>query len=367
MAKTAYIFFENLERNWQRFPNYLHSCFDKEDFFFIYNIPSKKSNKSQILNSFKYSGNICDILTHIQNYSEVKVILMSYRPIDLIFFKHLKERSRANVIGIKIQHGIYSDKLERASIFDFIFSTRDRLITYIKTIYITDIFTIKEKVLLLIAIFKIYVQNKIKFSDSESINNLLDLPKNVFVFDNTWIKYFNTNYYKDKQPNYTFIPPKDLSLIKSGIIKKQSVVIIAQSLVEDGRYSKVNLRKELELILRYIPENLVIYLKRHPRSDNKLYQDLSRNLIITDNFIIADFIISGYSSLMQTYLTIGCNVFCWKFVNHHNPDIFNEYCTIYGREKELTKFFNLPKNILKITEFSEMQIEKIYADNIKAV
>lgn len=367
MKDTAYIFFENLEINWNRFPHYLYSCFDNQDFFFVYNVSSSTSKKSQIPNTLKYDGNIDHILDRLKDHSKIKVILMSFRPIDLIFFKHLKDKSEGNVTGIKIQHGIYSDKLERATVLNFIKSTKNRLISYAKTIYNTNSLNTKEKLIFILETFNIYFRNRKKFSESKQLIKLLPLPENVFVYNHFWEEYFNLNFYSNNPPKYYHIPPKDLDLIKRGIIKTNSVVIIAQSLVEDGRYSKELLRKELNQVLKNIPENLTIYLKRHPRSDNKLYQNLSKKVFVTDEFIISDFVISGYSSLMQVYQEIGCNVFSWKFKDHHNPTIFNNYACAYGRENELVSFFGRKVKEFDSGRFKELDIQNIYSKKLKNI
>tara|TARA_B100001939_G_scaffold69603_2_gene58041 strand:- start:10064 stop:10942 length:879 start_codon:yes stop_codon:yes gene_type:complete len=289
---------------------------------------------------------------------------MSYRPIDLIFITHLKSKFK-DLKTISVQHGMYSDKLERSSLISFFVNTFKRLISYVITILRIDIFTLKQKLLILKEIFFVFVQNKYKLSESP-LSEILYLPKNAFVLGDQWKFYYKSYFYNNKLPVFYNVSSKDMNLLNNAkYVDGKSVVIVAQSLVEDGRYSFQKLVSEFEKIINCIPPDFKIYIKRHPRSNDKIYEKLSKSIVLTDEFIVADYIISGYSSLMQIYKSIGCNVFSWKYIEHHNPEYFNNYADLFGRENKLNSFFNLENKKITFSRNNDVGIE--YAHLIKKI
>lgn len=116
------------------------------------------------------------------------------------------------------------------------------------------------------------------------------------------------------------------------------------------------------MIFKCIPKDFTITIKRHPRGINSIYENLSRNVIFSDQLVVSDYIISGYSSLMFLYKKLNCRVFSWKFNKHENDSYFNNFADKNGRSKELINFFNLTPLKIKVPNLTNPS--KIYADTI---
>lgn len=361
--KIAVVYFENQKMSIDRFPKFISNSIDFADNYFVYNIGNDIISSDNFVKTFKYSGTIRNIYEQLLDYDKIVVITMSYRPVDLIFITHLKSVFK-DLKTISVQHGIYSDKLERSSLFSFFLNTYKRLLSYLLVILKVDIFTIYQKFKILKEIFYVYVLNKYVFKLS-SLSKILFLPENVLILGKEWEEYYKHNFYNKYSPGFFIVPSIDDNLLNDAKYHNESVVIIAQSLIEDGRYSESKLLSEYELILKKIPKHLKIFIKRHPRSNDVFFDKLSRSVIITDKLIVADYIISGYSSLMKTYKDLGCRVFSWKFIDHHNPLVFNNYSDLHGREDELISFFNLKLNKIIIPEI--INISQNYSNQIKKI
>ena len=80
---------------------------------------------------------------------------------------------------------------------------------------------------------------------------------------------------------------------------------------------------------------------------------------------MTDFVIGGYSSLLQIFNFVGCNIFLWKYENHHNPELFEKFAKMFGRENQLKKYFKLKKSDLNL-DFSR-NIKKEYNTIIKTI
>lgn len=360
MSKVAIIFFENQKQNWSRFPKLISKNIFFEDKYFVYNIGNDKIESSFFTGVFKFNGNCKEIIPILNRYEKIIVVLMSYRLIDIIFYNFLLN-NHCNVKGISIQHGIYSDILVRTNMIQFLSVTWKRIISYLMSILFYPYITNFQKISIILHSKKVYYDSKLKLKNS-SINKHMRLPENVFIIDKNWEKYFLKNYYS-KKPNFFIIPSIDDELKNNPeILPKSSVVIIIQSMVEDGRYSREIYINEINLILNSIDCNKRIYLKLHPRSDMSLYQNLNKKVIFKKNFIVGEHVISSYSSLMKTYYEFGSLVFKWNFIDHHVPKVFSDYCHSEGREDEL-KSFILRKNRMTIKK-EKVNISRTYSDLI---
>lgn len=364
MRSTAIILFENQKSNWNRYPKLIAQNSKNVDTIYVYNHKDTRDDPTPFTFHFRYTGDMKPLMEKLKFYNKLILVQFSFRPIDLFFLTNIKKLV-PSCKTINIQHGIYSDKLERSSLTSFFINTNKRLLSYITTFIFSKCnFSFSERINLIYESFLVFVLNKKRFKSS-GLKNILILPDRCLIFGNKWIEFYRENYYDQNFSNFNIIPPKDYELLSGEkIIDLNAVVLIAQSLVEDGRYPRKDLIKELELILTCIPIKKKIYIKRHPRSEDSIYESLSRDVILTNKLVISNHIISCYSSLMHLYSEmINSNVFCWKLKNHHNPDIFNDFSTIYGREKELRKFFLEPTKDVK-TDFEKKNIGKTYFNEI---
>lgn len=358
--KKAVIFFENYESSWSRYPKSISDNFVDIDCFFAYNIKSNGSSKLYFKDTFHYYGNIKKIYKVLDKYRHLIIVIMSYRPIDLIFTTHLKLHFK-NLISVSVQHGIYSKKLRKTSLTSFLFQTKNRIYSYVYTLFKSKIFSLKYCLIILKEILLVNVFYTKSLRNS-ILSEVFHLPQNVLILNKSWTKYYNENFYKFI-PNFFVVPHMDLSLLKNlKFNKNKNVVFVAQSLVEDGRYPKHLYIQELEMIFKCIPKDFTITIKRHPRGINSIYENLSRNVIFSDKLVVSDYIISGYSSLMFLYKKLNCRVFSWKFNKHENDSYFNNFADKNGRSKELINFFNLTPLKIKVPNLTNPS--KIYADTI---
>ena len=364
MSNKAILFFENQFKSWERYPHFLSKNLDNYDVYFVYNVGKKNEEPSLFRNTYRYTGSISTIVQDLKNYASVAVITMSFRPIDLIFTTHLSQKI-SNIVLINVQHGIYSDKLERSSLFYFFLNTFSRIWSYIKTLFKARLFTPIKNLKILIEIFNVYVLNKKKLAKSNIVKHF-NQPDYALVFNSEWEHFFKKNFLSScSSTKFHYVPPRDLELLNNSKVDHNSVLFIAQSLVEDGRYSEKTYKEELNKILEEIPPNLNIIVKRHPRSNDSLYENLCREVVLSNELVITDFVIGGYSSLLQILQCVGSNVFLWKYKNHHNPKIFETFSTLFGREDELKEFFTLEKPTL--INRNSYNPSKNYAEKIETI
>lgn len=358
MNKVALLFFENQKQSWNRFPKIISKSIFFGDKYFIFNSGAGNIDDGLFEGVFEFKGRCKEIIPVINKYDKIIVVLMSFRIIDIMFYNYIL-KTHDNVKGVSIQHGIYSDKLVRVNLFKFFNATWKRIFSYIISIFYYPFLTFFQKITLILQVKQVYYKNKFPLKKS-SVIKLINLPENVFIFEKKWEKYYMDNYYLVK-PNFTIIPPIDDELKNNPqILPKSSVVIIIQSMVEDGRYSRTEYLRELNIILQSISNDKHIYFKMHPRSDMSLYQNLSKKVIFKKDFVLASHVVSSYSSLMKTYSEMGSLVFKWNFNNHHVPSVFANYSHSEGREKKLKSFLKI-SNDLKVTK-NNISISKIYSE-----
>ena len=162
----------------------------------------------------------------------------------------------------------------------------------------------------------------------------------VFIFGDSYKKHFNklSNFYTDEVYVYGegwiqyhldhFGYSKDLTKFKvigyTNLAKfhfkgKVDICYIAQSLVEDGRLSYEDFNNTLKF-LQELNEKFKVVVKRHPRSDDKLYNEF--NLQITDDIPDAILYIGHYSSLLAYVLHKKKKVALLPLEGHFIPDYF---------------------------------------------
>lgn len=366
MNNEAILFFENNFESWNRYPQFISKHLNKYDLYFAYNFGEKNEVPSLFKKTYKYTGDISTIVHDLKNYATIVVITMSFRPIDLIFVTHLN-RKISNMVLINVQHGIYSDRLERSSLFSFFLNTFSRILSYVRTLFKARMFSPMKNLKILIEIFNVYVLNKKRLVKSIIVKYFKQADY-ALVFNFEWEIFYKENFINESSSTkFLYVPPRDVELLNNSKTDPKSVLFIAQSLVEDGRYPEKNYRTELNLIFKQIPNHYNIIVKRHPRSNYKLYNSLCRAVTLSDDLIITDYVIGGYSSLLQILKKAGSNVFLWKYKNHYNPKNFEMFSTLHGREDQLIDFFNLEKpTIIKKTYHNPSKEYAQIVENILA-
>ena len=277
-------------------------------------------------------------------YKPITVTTIAQRIPDLLitFLSNKK-----NIPTHTVQHGIWSDKIERISVFSALLSKFSKINFYLvnalslsralKINYINFIFDV----------FSFFYKDDKKIIQIKSLSHESLRARKVFAFDSTWNDYYLKKFnYKLNQLVYIGNP--DLLLLNNKNLDKieNSVCYICQSLVEDGRY----LVDDFQLFLSIIKENVAdfkkVYIKLHPRTKIGFYKILKnhKNIIFTNDFPICTHYIGHYSSLLLVAKKVSSNVLIWRLNNHYIPQNFHQYASVITSSVDVLKDFISMKN-----------------------
>ena len=256
----------------------------------------------------------------------------------LSLFNHLKIKTNI------VQHGLWSDKLERISLFSLLIQKFSKFLNYIsytkkisKLNNLPFLPILKDLYEFLLKENKTIIETR--YLDTEKIR-----AKRVFAFDDSWEEYYSLKYgYNKKQLIYIGNP--DLLLLKNIDISKKetSICYLCQSLVEDGRLDKDKYINFITKMVSFLPPSQKLYIKLHPRSrmDNYLSIKENKNVIFTNDLPLCDFYIGHYTGLLATVKHISNNILIWLFSDHHTPEYFKKFgSTITFNYEELNNFMN---------------------------
>ena len=172
----------------------------------------------------------------LKNYPALSLTTIAQRIPDmwiLSLFNHL------SIPTSIVQHGLWSDKLQRVAFFSLITQKFSKFIYYLSTqkkylnlIKFLFFYTLKD-------LYDFLLKENKTIPETNYLDNDMIRSKKVFSFDKSWDDYYVMKYgYNIK--NLIYIGNPDLMLLKEIDINKQenSVCYICQSLVEDGRLEK---------------------------------------------------------------------------------------------------------------------------------
>lgn len=260
-----------------------------------------------------------------------------------------------NVKTYMIQHGIFTDKLERLNPFSFVIKRYSTIIKVLRNIYSLSKLSKDSFFGLFYDFYQIHFKNEMNLKDSRFFRK--DFISNIaFIHDKSWNKYYTQKYgYDSKQFVYTGNPDFELveNLLESDFLNN-SVCYICQSFVEDGRYSKdkyLNFLKDLKHNLN----GKKIHLKLHPRSDLKLYESFTdKNFTISNDLINCPSYIGHYSSLIKIPFLLGRKVVVWNLDDHTTPSEFNNFATLSTNDWVSLQGYLNKKNTNEFKISSEM-------------
>ena len=349
MEKQYYYFYDLNEVLIDRYPariaNKIRELDPNSNFIFIYsekyngNEPKKtpKGSKSYFIPSL----NKKKVIKLIKKYPPNSLTTIAQRIPDmwmLSLFNHLKIKTNI------VQHGLWSDKLERVSLFSLLIQKFSKFLNYIS--YTKKISKLNN--LPFLPILKDLYEFLLKENKTIIETRYLDTEKiranRVFAFDDSWEEYYSLKYgYNKKQLIYIGNP--DLLLLKNIDISKKetSICYLCQSLVEDGRLEKVKYINFITKMVSFLPPSQKLYIKLHPRSrmDNYLSIKENKNVIFTNDLPLCDFYIGHYTGLLATVKHISNNILIWLFSDHHTPEYFKKFgSTITFNYEELNNFMN---------------------------
>ena len=375
MTNSYYYFYDLNEVLIDRYPakiaNKIRTIEPSSNFVFIYsekykeNHPSKLPEGSEVF--FMPSLNEKKINQIILEFPPSSLTTIAQRIPDmwmLTLFNH--KEIPTNIV----QHGLWSDKLQRVSFLLLVIQKFSKFIRYATyTFKICNLNKIPYKGVL-IDLYNFLLKEDITIPETKYLNKDMIRANKVFAFDQSWDEYY-TSKYGYNISNLIYIGNPDLLLLKDiDITKKEnSICYLCQSLVEDGRLSKSIYIDFLKKLANSVPSSKKLYIKLHPRSKIEFYKDLNRyqNIVFTNDLPLCDYYVAHYTGLIATVKQVTDNVLIWLLPNHHTPEYFKRLgSTVTSFEKDLYDFVN-DKNSLKINKNSIRKLTKKELNNFDPI
>ena len=369
MLNKYYYFYDLNEVLIDRYPakiaNKIKDLNSKSKFVFIYSEKYNEGEPEKLPNGSKsfYIPSLSKeiIIKLIKDYPPYSLTTIAQRIPDmwmLSLFNHL------NISTNIVQHGLWSDKLQRVSIISLLVQKFSKFLNY--TSYTKKICSL-NKIPFLHTLIDLY-NFLLKENKTIPETRYLDIDKiranRVFAFDNSWNDYYTIKYgYSLNEIEYIGNP--DLLLLKDKdlSIKEDSICYLCQSLVEDGRLEKKKYIKFLNKMVSFLPKSKKIYIKLHPRSRKDLYFSLrsNENVIFTHDLPICNFYIGHYTGLLATVKQISDNILIWLFSEHHTPEYFKKFgSTVTNDNRILANFMNENTNFKQdLTIFKRFSKEEL--------
>ena len=370
MENKYYYFYDLNEVLIDRYPsriaNKIRELDPNSSFIFIYSEkyngdePKKtpKGSKSYFIPSL----NKKKLTKLIKKYPPYSLTTIAQRIPDmwvLSLFNSLKIKTNI------VQHGLWSDKLERVSLFSLLIQKFSKFLNYLS--YTKKISKLNN--LPFLPILKDLYEFLLKENKTIIETRYLDTEKiranRVFAFDDSWEEYYTLKYGYNKE-QLIYIGNPDLLLLKNVDISKKetSICYLCQSLVEDGRLEKDNYTNFITKMVSFLPSSQKLYIKLHPRSrmDNYLSIKENKNVVFTNELPLCDFYIGHYTGLLATVKHISNNILIWLFSDHHTPEYFKKFgSTVTNNYKELNNFMNgkieLKNDLYNLAEISNNNFE----------
>jgi hypothetical protein len=370
MENKYYYFYDLNEVLIDRYPsriaNKIRELDPNSSFIFIYsekyNGDEPKKTPKDSKSYFIPSLNKKKLTKLIKKYPPYSLTTIAQRIPDmwvLSLFNSLKIKTNI------VQHGLWSDKLERVSLFSLLIQKFSKFLNYLS--YTKKISKLNN--LPFLPILKDLYEFLLKENKTIIETRYLDTEKiranRVFAFDDSWEEYYTLKYGYNKE-QLIYIGNPDLLLLKNVDISKKetSICYLCQSLVEDGRLEKDNYINFITKMVSFLPSSQKIYIKLHPRSriDNYLSIKEKKNVIFTNELPLCDFYIGHYTGLLATVKHISNNILIWLFSDHHTPEYFKKFGSIVTNNyKELNNFMNgkieLKNDFYNLAEISNNNFE----------
>lgn len=300
---------------------------------------------------------------YIQKYPPAAFVTIGLRIPDIFLLGYF------NQIGVKtymVQHGIFTNHLQRIPIHKLFKEKASKFIQYLEYSLEISIITNKKFVYLVRDLFWFYFKGKRNFSDLETIKNSNLISQTAFIFDQSWANFYQNKYGYSKD-SFKYIGNPDYELITnfSNLPVDNSVCYICQSLVEDGRYLKDDYVEFLKSLKEKFKDQK-LYLKLHPRSRLELYKQFeSENFILTKDFKNCHTYIGHYSSLLELSYQLGRNVVLWQLKDHDIPENFRRYASIISNEWE--EVLSFLRNVKKDSFKSQPEIEDYLKEGLTPI
>jgi len=276
----------------------------------------------------------------------------------LTFFNH------RNVPTFLVQHGLWSDRLERIPLIPLLLKKFSKFQSYLRHVRAICKMNNIPLIPTLVDLYKFLLLENIDIPKTK----YLDIDKlranKAFVFDDSWNNYYEKKYGYNRN-DLIYIGNPDYLLLKGIDLNKKedAVCYVCQSLVEDGRFSLKEYTSFLRILERNVTDKKKLYIKLHPRSKLKFYDlfKTNKNVVLTHDLPVCRYYIAHYTGLLATVRQISENVLIWKLKNHHIPQYFNRFASVItDKEPELRDFIDgktVNKRHIAITRLTSEEIE----------
>jgi len=345
--KQYYYFYDLNEVLIDRYPAQIASLIaassGKNNFIFIYSEKYNDSVPHNIPDGCKsfYIPSLAkkSIEKIISQYPPLALITIAQRIPDiwmLTLFNHL---GYATFI---VQHGLWSDRLERVSLIPLLMG---KFTKFIKYLYHVLSITNLNNLSLFKTLYEFYLfllKENINIPDTSQLHGKMLRAKKAFIFDESWNDYYIKKYgYHAEDLIYIGNPDFLLAKNKDLANKEDAVCYLCQSLVEDGRFVSTEYERFLGILNDYVATIKKLYIKLHPRSRPEIYKILKNNpnVIFTNDLPICKYYIAHYTGLLATVAQISDDILIWKFPDHHTPEYFFQFGSIVtDNPKDLSAF-----------------------------
>lgn len=183
----------------------------------------------------------------------------------------------------------------------------------------------------------------------------------VLTMGDYWADYYE-NVMKYPAERIRVMGDHDLDGFEFHDKKEKAVCYIATVLVEDGSRTKEEFKVFIDAMANCIDKETKLYLKLHPRSNEKLYDELKDHNIevIRQGDLPSTTIYLGHrSTLLARALYESDNLIIWKFPNE-KEDFFEQFAAYtVSTEEEMKHAFD-QININTCTNKKREEMEKIY-------
>lgn len=354
-----------IDRYPAKISKYLQEVYHTSNFIFIYSEKYKNSEPKNLPEGSK-SFYIPDLSLKkinklISKYPPKSLTTIAQRIPDMLM---LSIFNRRNIPTFIVQHGLWSDKLDRIPLILLLFSKLLKFINYVYHVY--TICRINNLVIYktLYELYRFLLKEDIRIPETTQLNNDMLRAKKAFVFDTSWNGYYLKQYGYSTE-NLIYIGNPDYLLLKDLNLndKEDAVCYICQSLVEDGRFLKTEYQKFLTILKERVADKKKLYIKLHPRSRIELYEIFqnNRNVVFTNDLPACKYYIGHYSGLLATVAQISDNILIWNLPNHHIPHYFVQFGSmISDKVEDITKFISGQYNRRNI------YINKLTTEEIKS-
>lgn len=350
---------------------------NSHEFVFLYSEKYKYSSPQNIPDGSKYyfindlSHKTLDRIT--KNYPPKSLTTIAQRIPDMWILTYFNHK---NIPTFLVQHGLWSDRLERIPLIKLLLGKFKKFINYVSY---TRFLCKKNSIPLIPSLNDLYrflIKEDTDIPDTKYLHNDMLRAKKAFVYDKSWDEYYTVKYgYNINQLIYIGNP--DFLLLKNQKLdqKEDAVCYVCQSFVEDGRLTKNNFEEFIKILADNVATHKKLYIKLHPRSRMEYYAAFENNpnVVFTNDLPICKYYIGHYSGLLAAVKQISVDILIWKLKDHYTPPYFLQYGSVVtNKESELRDFIlgkiksNNSSSIRKLTqkELDTFDPIKTIAENI---